>query len=326
VTTDDPSQIPVERLAQLLLQHARTNAELVRRPPANDNASDAAFVVLDGCNEPRDPPDATFVDDAWHDTSSDDMFSRIETLLSGLPHESRGTRVEPDVSWLMGPPAEVASNEDLEELVSIALASAQNAEDMSREATEASRTAGRGMFVAVGAAALGIVIVAVGTISTRLYSFDSGQMADIATQVQALGDLQHQINDQLAGLRPAAAAPETLLASVASAQQSPQPLPPVEAIPVPVSPPVGTPLRSAPPVIGLSPRTEAPAASYPPAPSYDAYAPAGPPAAYARYIVYNGTGTRYHPRIRHYRTAVGLPRPVAYFIATVRRDIQTLFR
>ena len=90
MTTDDPSQIPVERLAQLLLQHARTNAELVRRPPANDNASDAAFVVLDGCNEPRDPPDATFVDDAWHDTSSDDMFSRIETLLSGLPHEIAG--------------------------------------------------------------------------------------------------------------------------------------------------------------------------------------------------------------------------------------------
>jgi hypothetical protein len=294
--------MPIERLAQLLLQHAQADTALPRRPPANDDAQHATFV--------------------------DDMFNRIEGLPE-LRRESEAMRREPYVSPPVLPAAEVASNEDLEELVSIALASAQDAEDVSREAAEASRKARRGMFVAVGVAALGIVIATAGTISARLFSADTSQMADIAKQVQALGDLQHHIDGQLAEMHAAPPVQEASASPVAPAQPGsaePPPLAPLKATPVRVLPAEATPPQPAPAATDPSPGTEASAASYAPASSYDTYQPPAPSrGTYAPYVVYRA-GTPYHPRVRRYRAAVVWPRPMAYFIGTVRRDVRTLFR
>jgi hypothetical protein len=169
--------MPVEQLAQLLLHLARTDAALPRRTPANDDARHAQYV--------------------------DDMFNRIEALPE-LRRDTQPIRLEPHVASRPVPAAAVASNEDLEELVAIALTSAQDAEDVSRDAKEASRRARRGMIVAVGLAVLGIVAAGAAAIGTRQSSVDNQQMAEIARQVQALGELQRHINDQLAEIHAAA--------------------------------------------------------------------------------------------------------------------------
>jgi hypothetical protein len=293
--------MPIERLAQLLLQQAQADTALPRRTPANDDALHASFV--------------------------DDMFNRIEALPE-LQRESEAIRREPYLSPPVVRAAEVASNEDLEELVSIALASAQDAEDVSREAAEASRKARRGMFVAVGVAALGIVIATAGTISARLFSADTSQMADIAKEVRALDALQHHIDSQLAEMHPTPSVQEASASPVAPAQPGntdPSPLAPLKATPVRVLPAEATPPQPAPAATDPTPRTEASVASYASASSYDAYRPPPSPATYAPYVVYRAA-TPYHPRFRHYRAAIVLPRPMAYFIGTVRRDVRTLFR
>jgi hypothetical protein len=155
--------MPIERLAQLLVQCARADAALPRRTPANDDSQHARYV--------------------------DAMYKRLETL-PDLRSESQAMRLAPQVASPLVPAAAVASNEDLEELVAIALTSAQDAEDVSRAANEASRKARRGMFVAVALAAIGVTIASTAAISARRYAGDNRQMAEIARQVQALGDWQ----------------------------------------------------------------------------------------------------------------------------------------
>jgi hypothetical protein len=113
------------------------------------------------------------------------------------------------------PAAEVASNEELEELVAIALTSAHEAEDVSWQANEASRKARRGMAVAVGLAVLGIAIAGTAAVSARLYGTDDQQIAQIAGQVQAMDDLQHHIDQQLAEIHAQGTVQE------ASAEQPP---------------------------------------------------------------------------------------------------------
>lgn len=340
MTRRDPSQMPIEHLAQLLLQCARADATLPRRSPANDDAQHARYV--------------------------DDMFNRIEALPE-LRREAQPMVVEPPVSSPVLPATATASNEDLEELVAIALESAQDAEDISRDAQEASRKARRGMFVAIVLAAVGIAIASAATISARLYGGGGNQqMADVARQVQALGDLQRHINDRLADLHTAAPAQDANAAAgqpanvepVQSANATPvqrldaapmqqasatpvapqQPmttappsLAPLKTVPVSVLPaepaaPQSTPVTTDPSQAAAAAplaRTEAPAASLAPAASYAAYAP--PPPAYAPGVVYNGARTTYHPQPRRYQTVV-LPRPMAYLIGTVRRDVHALLR
>jgi len=105
--------------------------------------------------------------------------------------------------------------------VAIALTSAQDAEDISREAHESSRKARRGMYAAIVLAVVGIAIASAATISARLYGDGNQQMADIARQVQTLGDLQRHINDRLADLHEPAPVQDANAAAVQPSTPTP---------------------------------------------------------------------------------------------------------
>jgi hypothetical protein len=192
------------------------------------------------------------------------------------------------------------------------------------------------MFVAIVLTGVGIAMAGAATISTLLYGGANPQMADIARQVQTLGDLQRHINDRLADLHAAAPVQQASNAPIAPPQRStavPPVLSPLKTIPVRVLPaeaaaPQPTPATANSPLAAAAPlpRTEAPAASFAPAATYLAYPPPPPPADYAPRVAYNDTVTPYHPRARHYYRAVVLPRPVAYLFGTVRRDVRILLR
>jgi hypothetical protein len=303
--------MPVEQLAQLLLHLARTDAALPRRTPANDDAQHARHV--------------------------DDMYNRIEALPE-LRRDTQPIRLEPHLSSRPVPAAAVASNEDLEELVAIALTSAQDAEDVSREAQEASRRARRGVIVAAGLALIGIVVAGAATIGTHQSSADNQQMAEIARQVQALGELQRHINDQLAEIhatapvQEASAAPATQQSNTVPPLLAPLKATPVRVLPAETAAPLftlGAGASPAPSTASSTSRQDAPATSYAPAPSYtpaSSYAPySPPPVSQPPYVVNNRAWAPYRHRPRHDRI-VAVPQPVAYVIGTVRRDVGTLFR
>ena len=74
-------------------------------------------------------------------------------------------------------------------------------------------------------------------------------------------------------------------------------------------------------------RSEPRPVSYAPAASDALYPPALPAASVAPAGGYDGRRwVPYHPPVARYRARVVLPRPVAYFIGSVRRDVRTMFR
>ncbi len=307
VTRRDPSQIPIERLAELLLQCARADATLPRRTPANDDPEHARYVAT--------------------------TYNQIEAL-PDLRRESPAMPPEQQVSLPLASAAEVASNEDLEELVAIALTSAHEAEDVSWQANEASRKARRGTAIAVGLAVLGIAIAGTAAVSARLYGTDNQQMAQIASQVQAMDNLQHHIDQQLAEIHAQGTAQE------ASAEQAAPQVAPGSDHPADVLPPLTTREVRMLPAEPAVPQTERPTTSQPgesdqqsasdhrteseatPA-SYAVY-PARPRVSYAPRAAYQRQWTPYHP-VRQYRTRIVLPRPVVYLFSSMQRSVQTFF-
>ena len=186
--------MPIERLAELLLQCARVDAMLPRRTPANDDALHARYV--------------------------DDMCNRIESL-PDLRREARATPVAPRAAVPLVPGATIAADEDLEELVATALTCAQDAEDVAQEASEASRKARRGMFVAAALAAVGIAIAGASTVANRFADHgDTQQIAAMANQVQTLSDLQKRINDELTQIQAQSAQAQSAQAQSAQAQSA----------------------------------------------------------------------------------------------------------
>jgi hypothetical protein len=301
VTTRDPSQIPIEQLAQLLLQCARTDVALPLRSPANDDPLHAVYI--------------------------DEVYNHLEALPE-LRREPAAVRPALDPSWPAVPDRKPASNTDLEELVAVALTSAQDAADLARDAHDASLTARRGMYAAVGLAAIGLAIAAGASIGARLYHSGNSQTAEIPRQVQELGSLQRHINDPLAELHAAAPVQQAStepIAAVPPNNIAPPLLAPLKAVPVRVLPAEAAAPQTAAAAVGPSRRTEAQAASYAPAAPAAAYPPAPHSTAHAPQVVYRRTWTPYHPSPRHYRAAV-LPPPVGYFISAVQRDVRALLR
>lgn len=237
--------------------------------------------------------------------NDDDMLSRIAALptLREVPNL-------PPVPWQA---AEKASPAELEALVALALESAQDAEDISRAASLASRRARHGAMLAIAFSLLGVVIAAAGTIGIRMYSGADHQMAKIAGQVQAIGTLQQHISQQLAELHAhdvaRVSAPEHGAASAA--------LPPLKMVHVAVLP--AHPAVPAQPQV-MSDQSNADQSSRPTAPvapaaAYQMGPPerpyAAPPAA---------VPTRpYHP-------VVVLPWQAVYVLGTLQQNMRALFR
>jgi hypothetical protein len=308
----------VELLAQLMLQCAQADRSLVRRAPAND---DGLHASIGGDMTGGDIPGEF----------ADDMYSRIQALPE--------LRTETPVSLPRMPAADVASNQELEEMVASALASAQDAEDISRRANAAGRKARRGTLLAIGMAAVGIAIATAGTIGARLLAGgDNQQMAEFSRQVQALGELQRHINDQLARLHAETAVREATAVKEASAVPAAAGMTPArhtDAVPPPLAPLKATFVRVLPeepePTLetaGQPSRPDPRTLSYAPSAFYAADSPGAPYAADppAPPYVANGNSWAHHRRpVRHYRSQVVIPRPVAYFIVSVQHDVRALF-
>ncbi len=116
----------------------------------------------------------------------------------------------------------------LEDLVSIAITSAQQAEDVSSQAREASRKTRRGMALVASFGALGLAVGVAGFAASRSSNV---RLSEIREEVGVLQDMQRQAHDQLADIAARTAdQPETVeaarQASIAPAAVVAQPLPP----------------------------------------------------------------------------------------------------
>ena len=85
----------------------------------------------------------------------------------------------------------------LEDLVTIAVNSAQQAEDLAVQAREASRKARRGMAVVASIGALGLVVGVAGFAASRSANI---RLAEVRGEVGALHEMQRQSQDQLADI------------------------------------------------------------------------------------------------------------------------------
>jgi hypothetical protein len=300
VTPDDETQVPVEHLAQRLLQHARQDARLAQRTAAND----------------------------------DDMHSRILALPEMQHCWEPSLELPPRLGL-----ADVGTMEALEELVSNALASAQDAEVLSQEAFDASRRARRGVIAGVALAMLGIAVAVASAMGGRLLGVQD-KTADLTNQMQALSTLQHRISDQLAALQAQGA---THPNDVKPAAQLPMQAPAMTQVQAQAMTPGHTMLQPLATVqVGVLPAHVA----------VQDNAADGKPRAGARqasWVAATGAGQGSWvastssaavvdpvppPRVWHEAEPVSggpsyrivMPWPAVYLIGTVRRDVHALFR
>jgi hypothetical protein len=115
----------------------------------------------------------------------------------------------------------------LENLVTIAVSSAQQAEDLAVQAREASRKARRGMAVVASIGALGLVVGVAGFAASRSANI---RLAEVRGEVGALHEMQRQSQDQLADIASRTsdqrdAVEVTQQPSIAAAVVMSQPLP-----------------------------------------------------------------------------------------------------
>jgi len=250
--------------------------------------------------------------------NDDDMHSRIQSLPAMQRSWEPTLQLPPRLGM-----ADSGSMEALEELVSAALTSAQDAETLSQAAYDTSRRARRGVMVGVALAMLGVVVAVAGSMGGRLFH-TQGDTADLADRMQALSTLQHRISDQLAalqaqdvarqnGIRPAAQLPTPAPAT----QPSHAKLPPLSTVTVGVLPahvavqddrPDGKPPTDTSRVSWVAPAstgTVADPASFPTPPPPVWHEPAPPPRPSYQIV---------------------MPWPAVYVIGKVRRDVHILFR
>lgn len=285
MTPGDYSQLPVEQLAQLLLLRAREDVALAQRLPANDDRH------------------------AGHD----DMQSRIEALPAMQREDDLALSLPPRLG-------EPAAMEALEELVAVALTSAQDAEALSQQA---SRRARRGTTLAVALGILGMVIAAGGACGTWLLGGQDGQMGQIAGQMQALDALQHKISDQLTQLEAQNTVHVTNRSSTAAASAQP---PSRAAVPTAL-PPLTTqhvgvlPAHAALPAEARDSTGQAVNRVSP-----VAYTPGGWSSRPPQEAVMLGQAEMPRQRRRVAPPQIVMPWPAVYVIATVHRGMVSLFR
>ena len=109
--------------------------------------------------------------------------------------------VELQVSAELQAAAAPLISDDLEELISFAISSAQNAGDVSQHAIAASRRASRYMVVAAGLSVLGLIIGAIGAGAAFIDWGPDPALARVANEVRAIGGAQQQMKNQLADLQ-----------------------------------------------------------------------------------------------------------------------------
>jgi hypothetical protein len=126
------------------------------------------------------------------------------------------TRPEPGSPLMLLSNADPATRQYLEDLVSIAVASSERADDVLREAYEARQQAKRATWAFASIAAIGVMAGVAGVIGKyHGYAVDN-RLSEIVGEVRSLGEQQQQASQQLAAVR-------SDIAEVHQAAAAPQP-------------------------------------------------------------------------------------------------------
>ena len=266
--------------------------------------------------------------------NDDDMQSRLDAL----PVMQR----EPEPMLSLPPRlGDAAGMEALEELVSVAIGVARDAEDLSHEAYEASRWARRGVIAGVALGLLGIAVAAAGVLGGPLTGGTDSHVAELGGQMQALSAMQHRISDQLAALQAQPAVPRS--SGRIAAAQAPMPTAAPTLLPPLATKQVGVlPAHVAVDGGAAAERSNAAFVSPAPAGSYYDAARAGMAEPVNAGVAYSaGTGVAESPPHRDaapapwraaprpepvYRSQIVMPWPAVYVIGTLRREVRVLFR
>jgi len=94
-----------------------------------------------------------------------------------------------------------ATKQHLEDLVSIAVASAERADNVLQEANVTRQRATRAIWACGSIAVVGIILAAAGVVSSRPDTLADSRVTQIAGEVRALGEKQQLASHQLADIR-----------------------------------------------------------------------------------------------------------------------------
>jgi hypothetical protein len=158
------------------------------------------------------------------------------------------TRAEPRPPPILLSDADPATKQYFEDLVSIAVASSERADDLLREAHEASRKATHATWAFASIAAVSVVVGVAGMIGSHHGNAADTRLTEIAGGVKSLGQQQQQASQQLAAVRSEITDERPATVAVQQTADAPpantQGATPVEAVPVEAIPvqtvPAGT--------------------------------------------------------------------------------------
>ena len=122
-------------------------------------------------------------------------------------HAIPASREEPHLSLALELRAELAARQQLEDLVSIAVASAQQADDALRQARQASTRARRGIWGFTCISALLVVVGIAGIADHRPYDRSDRELAPKASDDLSIAELQRQASGQPSEIGDQALAP-----------------------------------------------------------------------------------------------------------------------
>ena len=111
-------------------------------------------------------------------------------------HETRARAPFPPMALLSEPALDVRRY--LEDLVSVAVSAAQQAEDVASQASEAYRRVRRGMFAVAGFGALGLLVGIAGFAASRGANI---RLSEVRAQIGAVESAQRQTQGQLATIK-----------------------------------------------------------------------------------------------------------------------------
>src|SRR5262245_24236363 len=158
--------------------------------------------------------------------------ARGQPELIGRPVPVQRPGLFPPMALLADPTTDIRRY--LEDLVSIAVSSAQQAEEVSAQAQAASRKARRGMLVVASFAALGVLVGVAGFAASRSANM---KLAEVRGDLAELQDMHRAAQSQLAELaKPMEPAPATAAWVPPASPAAPEralPLPPSASASVP---------------------------------------------------------------------------------------------
>jgi hypothetical protein len=124
---------------------------------------------------------------------AEEVKDSVRQLLMPPPH------TEPWQSMQPAPASDADSY--FGQLLSIAMASAERAEDAWQRVTATSRSAKRAVVAVTGFAALGVLAGIAGVVDNRLSGERDARLAAVANEVHRLADAQRQANEQFAAMQ-----------------------------------------------------------------------------------------------------------------------------